>query len=150
MLYSTRLSCVIAGTEDIANRRISLKTGVMVRYRSTTPASTTSDMVGSDSDNELMEKLHALHTDEFTYLYKDFDRFRTLWDKSWSKRTLIMTQEYVKFIVETWVKCMWSILFHPFSEFLPPYAREPLNLSNFQRSPTDSRPSCCRLAPVSS
>ncbi len=75
-------------------------------------------MALNGADNDLFDELRALHADEFAYLHKQLKGTLEEWEKSWWRRCLDMTWEYIKFWAETWFKCGWSLVFFPLSEFV--------------------------------
>lgn len=93
----------------------------MVRCPPSTPSSPPPDTPGSRLskfvNTELFDELRALHADEFAYLQKRLKGTLDEWDKSWWRRCLEIIVEYVKFVVETWYKCGWYVVFFPPSEF---------------------------------
>ena len=68
------------------------------------------------SDNPLLQRLHALHADEFTDLRKKASLFNKKSDQSWSIRSLALIRQYFIFIFTTWKRAVWSVMLYPTSE----------------------------------
>ncbi|KAI5123032.1 hypothetical protein M0805_007653 [Coniferiporia weirii] len=68
---------------------------------------------GADEQQRLLSHLHALHADEFVNLSRKLTGSERKYGKSWVHSSYAMIKTYFWFLLNTWTKVAWGVIFFP-------------------------------------